>query len=157
MDPSPTLVAGLGNPLAGDDAVGWHVADRLARGPERLPDTEVVQAGTDLLRLADRLRGRRRVFLVDALLDEGPCGRVVVFHDLDDLDDHAGSVHHLSPAHALQMLRSVYPEIRDVPVTFLCVTIHDVCIQHGLSPELQARMDHVVTEVLARIDPALPR
>ncbi|MFW5904840.1 MAG: hydrogenase maturation protease [bacterium] len=146
----PILVAGLGNPLAGDDAIGCHIAHRLAREPDRIPGTEVIEA-TDLLRFADRLRDRDRVFLIDALLDDGPCGRVLAFENLDALDDRAGSVHHLSPAHALRLLRSVYPELRTVPVTFLCVTIHDVRIRPGLSPDLDAAMDRITAKVRARI------
>jgi hydrogenase maturation protease len=147
----PTLVLGLGSTLAGDDAIGRHLAERLSARADRLPDTEVAEAGTDLLRLADLLRGRGRVFLLDALLDDGPCGRVLAFDDLDELDDRPGSVHHLSPVHALRLLRAVHPELRDVPVTFLCVTVRNVRIQHGLSADLEMRLDEIEEELVRRI------
>ena len=65
----PLLVIGLGNPLMGDEGVGCHVADRLAADP-RLPEhVEVISGGTDLLRYADRMEGRGRVVIVDAIQD----------------------------------------------------------------------------------------
>ncbi len=148
---SGTLVVGLGSALAGDDGVGWHVAARLADHPRLPPDTDVIQGGTDLLRLQDRLMECQRLVVVDALLDGGPCGRVLALHDLAGLDDRAGSVHHLSPAHALQLLRSVHPDLRNTPVTFVCVTVGNVRIQPTLSPALTERLDAVVDEVIQTV------
>ena len=72
----PVAVIGLGNPLMGDDGIGWHVAERLAADP-RLPDgVEAIQGGTDLLRCAARIEGRRRVIVVDAVRDDAAPGTV---------------------------------------------------------------------------------
>lgn len=146
-----TLVIGVGSSLAGDDAIGWHVATRLAAHPLLPRDVEVVQNGTDLLRLHDRLMGRRRIIIVDALLEDGPCGRLVRFDDLTELEHRAGSVHHLSPAHALRLLRGAYPEIRSIPVVFLGVTVANLQTGPGLSTGLAERLDAIVGGVLGAV------
>lgn len=147
----PTLVIGLGSPLAGDDGVGWHVAGRLATHARLPSHIEVIQGGTDLLRHADDLCGRDRVFLVDALLDDGPVGRIVRFDDVSVLDDGGSSAHQLSPILVLRILRAACPEIQDVPITFLGVTIREVGVGERLSPELESRLDHLVDHLRAII------
>jgi hydrogenase maturation protease len=144
----PPLLVGLGNPLAGDDGVGWHVAERVRSDPRRPDDIEVLQA-TDILRIQDALEDRTRLIIVDALLDDGPWGRVLRFDDLDDLDTRSGSVHHLPPAQALMLLRCLYPAIRDVPITFLGVTVRDIRMGPGLSSALDTALSDVVGTVLA--------
>lgn len=94
---------------------------------------------------------RDRIVGLDALLEDGPPGRVLPVDDLSQLDDRAGSVHHLSPTHALRLLRSVYPELRQVPTTFLCITIRGSTIAHDLSPELAHRLDGLAEQVLDAI------
>jgi hydrogenase maturation protease len=77
------LVIGLGNGLAGDDGVGSHIMRRLSQD-ERLPgDVDVLEGGTDLLRLAHELEGRPRVVLVDALLHPGEPGTPLQFDSGD--------------------------------------------------------------------------
>jgi len=60
----PVVVIGLGNPLMGDDGIGWHVAERLATDPRLPSGVEAIQGGTDLLRCAARIEGRRRAILI---------------------------------------------------------------------------------------------
>lgn len=144
------LVIGLGNPLAGDDGIGWHLAERLRDDPRLPAHTDVLQ-GADLLRLEDELADRPLVVLLDALLDDGEPGRVLRFDELEGLDDHGGSVHHLPPAQALRLLRCLYPALRSVPVLFLGVTIHDVKMGTGLSPSLHDRVAPILEEVLAEL------
>lgn len=146
------LVLGMGNPLAGDDAVGWHVAERLRRDPRVPSDVDVMAGGTDLLRLQDALRDRPGVVLVDAILDPAPPGTVTRFDgSLDELDDVGPSVHQLPPTHALQLLRRLDPAIRNVPVTLLGVAIAEARVGPELSPALAARMDEVVGQVLEEL------
>jgi hydrogenase maturation protease len=144
------LVLGLGNPMAGDDGIGGHIVRRLRDHPGLPPDTDVLEGGTDLLRMAHELDDRPWVILVDALLDPAEPGTLARFDGaLAELDDRGGGVHHLSPIQALRLLRCLYPPLRSVPVTFLAVTIADVGISHELSPALAERLDDLVEHVLA--------
>lgn len=142
---SPLLV-GIGNPLAGDDGIGWHVAERLRTGGSEASGWDILQA-TDLLRLQDTLESRPALVLVDAILDDGPCGQVIRFSDLAELEERGVSVHHLPPAQALRMLQCLYPAIRDVPVTFLGIAVGNVEVHHSLSPALARRLHTIVAQV----------
>jgi hydrogenase maturation protease len=143
------LVLGLGNPMAGDDGIGGHIARRLRDHPRLPSDTDVLEGGTDLLRVAHELDGRPWVILVDALLDPTDPGAMLRFDgELDELEDRGGGVHHLSPIQALRLLRCLYPPLRSTPLTFLGVAVADVRISHELSPLLQARLDELVEELL---------
>lgn len=101
----PELVIGLGNPLMGDDCVGHIVAERLADDP-RLPEgVEVLCGGTDLLRCAGQMAGRRRVIVIDALQDGGEPGEIVAVKQADvELDPHQAHAHHLSAVQAMRLL-----------------------------------------------------
>ncbi|MBE0590991.1 MAG: hydrogenase maturation protease [Gemmatimonadales bacterium] len=149
---SGMLILGAGNPLAGDDGIGVHVAEALT-GDERLPPgTEVRAAGTDLLRHADAMRGRRILVVIDALLGDEPLGTLQVFDgDLSDLDARQGHAHHLSVPQALELLRSVTPALDGVAVIVAGVTIPEVRSAPGLSAALAARVPLIADDVVALV------
>ena len=73
-----TVVAGLGNPLMGDDGAGIAVLRELSK--RQLPgNTLLLDAGTDGLRLAAILIPSDRAILVDAVRMGKPAGSVHVF------------------------------------------------------------------------------
>jgi hydrogenase maturation protease len=68
-EPGETLVVGLGNPILGDDGVGWKVIDELD-----LLDHEgasLQQACVGGISLMELLVGYRRAIIVDAVIDPG--------------------------------------------------------------------------------------
>ena len=143
---NPLLVIGLGNPLMGDDGIGWHVADRLAGDP-RLPDgVEVIRGGTDLLRCAAQIEGRSRVVLVDAVQDDAPPGTVSVIGE-EAADLHQGHAHHLSAGQAMGLLRLTMP----VCFTLLGVSVRSVRMAPELSPALCARMPAILDRVIEEL------
>lgn len=139
----------MGNPLAGDDAVGWHVAHILAADDRLPPDVEVLDGGTDLLRLHHALRHRCRVVLVDAVLSDAPAGTVVRL-DPEAPEPPEGSAHQLSPMAAIRLLRAVDPVMAAVPLTLLGVSIPRVC-GRKLSPGVAAAVGRVVDRVLLEL------
>jgi hydrogenase maturation protease len=148
---APTLVIGLGNPLAGDDGIGCRLAEALARDPDLPEGTEVVCGGTDLLRLEDRLRDRAHVIVLDALLDDGLPGRLRTFGpdpaELRALVDAQGHAHHLSAAQALLLLRSVAGTLEGTVVVLLGITVRGAAAQLDLSPELADAVPRLAREV----------
>jgi hydrogenase maturation protease len=151
----PLLVIGLGNPLMGDEGVGWHVAERLSGDPRLPADAEVVCGGTDLLRYADSMEQRRRVIVVDALHDDAEPGSVSAWEEtggagasacqpFPQLDNGQDNVHCLSAVQAIQLLRMTVP----IPITLLGISIPCANVQSGLSPELAARMPMILERVL---------
>lgn len=110
------LVLGLGNPILGDDGVGWHAAEavsRLLAGGRRTagPQVEVDCAALGGLRLMERMLGYDRVILIDSIeTQEGPEGRMRVF-SLEELADpcagHTASAHDASLRTALELARAL--------------------------------------------------
>jgi hydrogenase maturation protease len=143
----PRLVIGLGNPLMGDEGVGWYVASRLAGDPRLPDDVEVIWGGTDLLRYASRIEGRSQVVVVDAVQDAAEPGTVARFEDCADLDTRQTNAHELSAAQAMRLLQMMTP----VPMTLLGVSISAAVVRSGLSAEVEARMPAILDLVLEEL------
>lgn len=132
--PAPALVVGMGNPILGDDGVGWHVVDelerRLAADPAlraTLGEVALDRMAVGGLALMERLVGHPRAVLVDALLDGGVPG-TVTRQPLDELAGRAAG--HLDSAH-------------DVPLT--------VAITAGRALGAELPADVVVVGISARV------
>ena len=145
----PHLVIGLGNRLMGDEGVGCLLAERLASDPRLPTDIEIFVGGTDLLASADRMAGRARVTLLDALLDPSEPGMVHVFEgDFSALETSQPGAHALSAVASLQLLQAAYPELRDVQFKLITVSIDSASFGPGLSAPLAATLHHLLDEVL---------
>lgn len=102
-----TLVVSLGNELVPEDGLGVEVVRALADNPNLPDDVEIIDAGTDLLRVADRLRDRELIVLVDAALTDAATSDwpVIFEHGTSRLDDTQQHAHHLSAVQALELIR----------------------------------------------------
>jgi hydrogenase maturation protease len=105
-----TLVLGLGNPLLGDDGVGWKVAEAV-RARLQDPDVEVDCLAGGGLSLMERLSGYEQAILVDAIqTGQGPPGSVRTLA-LEELPDpaagHLGSAHDTTLQTALRVGRAM--------------------------------------------------
>ena len=144
----PVLAIGLGNPLMGDEGIGWHVAERLAGDP-RLPEhVEVICGGTDLTRYAGEMDGRSRVVLIDAIEDGSDTGTVTVFDgDFRGLEEHQEHAHHLSAIEAVGLLRLIVP----TGFTLLGISISSARLEPALSPSMAARLPEILEQVLENL------
>ncbi len=107
---SHILVIGLGNPILGDDGVGWRVAERLSQGPLP-PGVEIERLASGGISLMERLVGYQKAVVVDAIATgRYPLGSVHTFA-LDDLENpymgHMGSAHETNLSTALELGRSL--------------------------------------------------
>ncbi len=66
-EPGETLVVGLGNPILGDDGVGWRVIDELDELDH--DEASLQQACVGGVSLMELLVGYRRAIIVDAIID----------------------------------------------------------------------------------------
>lgn len=117
-----TLVVGLGNPILGDDGVGWKVAQEVERlfpslslgeGAGMRVEVDCVALGG--LSLMERMVGYERAIVIDSIgSGQHVLGEVYHF-DLDDLYDpsagHTTAVHDMSLMTALKMGRSMGAEL----------------------------------------------
>jgi len=101
-----TIVVGLGNPILGDDGVGWLVADEVKKQlPPDLPvDIDCLSLGG--LSLMERLIGYQSAILIDAYVSDDEQGAIIV-RKLDDLPNHAAlhltSVQDMSLQNAMKL------------------------------------------------------
>jgi hydrogenase maturation protease len=118
-----TLIVGLGNPILGDDGVGWKVAaeveQRLPKSPKSPETSEVSVDCVSLggLSLMEHLIGYQRAIVIDAIgTGQHPIGTAYHFR-LDDLYDptsgHTTAVHDVSLITALKMGRSMGAALPD--------------------------------------------
>ncbi len=104
-----TLVVGLGNPILGDDGVGWRVAESL-RADLDDPDVEVLCLSLGGMALMEHLAGYRRCLIVDAVVSGAEIGavqRMTAAEMADRSSHHTASVHDLSLTSALALGRQL--------------------------------------------------
>ncbi len=148
----PHLVIGLGSSLMGDDGIGWRLYEQLAADPRLPGEVELVWGGADLLACYDRMAGRSRVTLFDAILDPSRPGELQVFEDaFDALETGQPSAHQLSAVAAVGLLRTLYPELRPIRFKLLAIGIASAEVRLELSPPLAARLPGLVDEVLSEL------
>ena len=152
-----TLVIGLGNPILGDDGVGWRVVEEIARKTANRPDVEVDCVALGGLSLMERLTGCERVILVDSIFTgEKPIGTVSLFllTELPDLSSgHTTAVHDTSLHNALNVGRSMdIPLPRDEDVLIVAIEAENVFdFSETLSPPVEAAVPQAVEAVLQLI------
>lgn len=94
-----TLIIGLGNPILGDDGVGWKVA---AAVQNKLQDNLPLELEFDFLcvgglNLMERMIGYQRVMIIDAMESNRQPPGTVQFLTLDQLPQSA--IGHLNSSH----------------------------------------------------------
>jgi hydrogenase maturation protease len=108
-----SLVVGIGNPLQGADGFGPAVIASLRASASLPPDTQLIDAHTDLLALIDRFAAFDQVVLVDAVLGDGRA-EVIVFDEpaFAQWPTESPSSHQVSALVAVGLFRRLYPEAR---------------------------------------------
>jgi hydrogenase maturation protease len=154
MPPEKILVIGLGNPILGDDGIGWVVAREVeSRLGEFAPNVEVDCLALGGLSLMERLVGYRFVILIDSLnTGQRPQGSVITF-TLEDLIDltygHASAAHDASLKTALDVgrkLNAILPSDKDVHVVAVEAR-HVYDFKEELSPVIAAAIPLAVKQV----------
>ncbi len=165
MNGPRTIIVGLGNPILGDDGVGWRVAEELQdlhlQGQRLQPlglDADVECLALGGLSLMESLIGYDRAIIVDALhCCEGSPGRVFLF-DLAELPDpsagHSTAVHDTSLQTALRVGRALGARLpQEITIVAIEVeTVYDFCEE--LSVQVAAAVPLAVQQVLVLLDSA---
>jgi hydrogenase maturation protease len=157
-DSMKTILIGLGNPILGDDGVGWKVVDEVQKqlslrspliplllGRGNQVDVEFLSLGG--ISLMEHLVGYQRAILVDAVASNRPVGSVVVWK-LSELPDYSGfhttSPHDTSLQNALRLgktMGAILPE----EVTVVGVSASHV---YDFSEELSAPVAGAIPEAI---------
>jgi hydrogenase maturation protease len=160
----PTLVIGLGNPILGDDGVGWRVAEAVERVltsngvpttrdlPERAGAVDVECLSLGGLSLMEHLVGYENVIIVDAI-HTGSCPqgtvRCLPLAELaDPMRGHTTSAHDTSLQLAIEVGRTMGAELPD-EVTIISIESPDVYdFSEELSPQAAAAVPVALKAVL---------
>ena len=151
-----TLVVGLGNPILGDDGVGWKVAEevetRLSNLQLPTSNIQVDCVALGGLSLMEHMVGYERAIVIDAI-GSGQHALGEVYHfDLDDLYNpsagHTTAVHDVSLMTALKMGRSMGA---DLPTQITVVAVespYTYDFTEELTPPVQAEVPMAAQTVI---------
>jgi hydrogenase maturation protease len=140
------LVVGYGNPLRGDDGVGWHAA-RLLAGDPRLDGARVLTHHQLAPELAEEISRASLVVLVDAST-EGDPGSVRVRKVEPRPAAPATWSHHLDPKTLAGLAEAIYGATP--PMVLVSVCAASFAEGDGLSSTLERALPEVV-EVVAGV------
>ena len=154
--PRKTLVAGLGNPILGDDGVGWRVAEAvaesLAAANGRIQAVEVECFALGGLSLMEHLIGYEKVIIIDSIQTrDGRPGQV--YHlALDDLPDfstgHTTAAHDTSLQTAMRLGRTMGVDLPDDVIIVGIEAHHVYDFSEELSPGVAAAVPEAARAIL---------
>lgn len=154
-----TIVIGLGNPILGDDGVGWAVVSRLRPQIESF-GAEVDWMAEGGLGLMERVVGYERLIVVDSLeTGQFPTGTVVTLK-LDDLPNpfigHMGSAHETNLRTALELGRNLGAQVPDQVDIVAIESPYVYDFSEALSAEIESAVPQAASCVLALLEESLP-
>jgi hydrogenase maturation protease len=143
-----TIVIGLGNPILGDDGVGWQIAQQLQQRSDFPSGIEVDYLSLGGLSLMERLIGYERAILIT---DNNPIGTLACF-SLDQLPNrtigHTYSAHDTTLQNALRIGQDLGAQLPKeiVVVAVEAQKVYDFSEQ--LSPEVAAAIPNAVQMII---------
>ena len=148
-EPGDTLVVGLGNPILGDDGVGWRVIDELD-GREH-GDASLQQACVGGVSLMEIMVGYRHAIIVDAVIDPTEAPGSVWCRPLVDVEtrvaSHLDSTHDATLPAALEAGRAMGAELpTEIDVVGIVIERGDV-FGDELSDAVEAAIPVAATAV----------
>ena len=170
--PRHTLVLGLGNPILGDDGVGWRVVEAAQEAWQRKTDerpttndetsSSIVHRPSSViefdcfslggLALMERLIGCDRAVLVDAIQSQGGEPGAIYRLTLDDLPTlHANSTHDASLKAALTLGRQLGARLPEEIVVYAIEAANVLDFSEILAPPLAASVAQAAEMVLAEL------
>jgi hydrogenase maturation protease len=149
------LIVGLGNPILGDDGVGWDVAEQV-RNQVHLANVDIECLAVGGLRLMEFMIGYNKAIVIDSITSwEAPVGRVSSFK-LEDMPDltagHTTSAHDTSLQTAIDMGRRMgFPLPDEVMVVGIeAQQVYD--FSEELTQPVQAAVPLAVERVIEILD-----
>lgn len=140
-DLGKAIVICSGNPLRGDDGLGWHVAQALTEaGLDRL---EVIVCHQLTPELAETLGHSRLAIFVDASVGSPP--GALALRVLEPLTRSESFTHHLEPAQLLGLARELYG--RAPRAVIISVGAETLGFAQGLSPAVEASIPRVLEAI----------
>jgi hydrogenase maturation protease len=147
-----TIVIGLGNPILGDDGVGWQIARQVQQRSEFPPDIDIDCLSVGGISLMERLIGYERAIIIDAFnTHKNPIGTLLCF-SLDELPNHAlghmCSAHDTTLQNALIIGKDLGAQLPE-EITIVAVEANDVYdFSEQLTPAVAAAVPAAVQTII---------
>jgi hydrogenase maturation protease len=138
------LIVGYGNPLRGDDGVGWHAAQHLLKRSAEL-DADVISCHQLTPELAEPVSRAERVIFIDARTGLAP-GKVERCQ-VPRVSGHSAFSHDLDPSALVALAQALYGSAPDGWV--LTVTGESFAHTDQLSPSVQNSLPELLRQVEA--------
>ncbi len=148
-----TLVVGLGNPILGDDGIGWRVAESLKT---IFPFVEVDFLALGGLSLMERLIGYQQVIIIDAIqTQQAPTGEVFSFR-LEELSDfsagHTIAVHDTSLQTAIELGKAMGAQLPEDIFIVGIETERVYDFSEELTPAVEASIPLAIQAVMNKLE-----
>jgi hydrogenase maturation protease len=162
-DPIPdrTLVIGLGNPILGDDGVGWRVVQEVEsrlteKGSTKSPQLEFEYLSLGGLSLMERMVGYRDVLVVDSIVaGQNPMGTIysLPLRGLPNFSSgHTTAVHDTSLQTALDVGRKLDLKLPE-DVWVVAVEAQNVYdFSEDLSPPIKAAVNPAAELIVGMLE-----
>jgi hydrogenase maturation protease len=149
-----TLILGLGNPLVSDDSVGLRVAEVLKQRLAGREDVEVSEDYWGGLRLMERLIGRRRAIIIDAVRSGAPPGTLHRLAPDSIPTQRSASVHDVNLPTALEFGRQAGLELpQNEEIHLVGIEAADILtFSEQCTPEVETAIPRAVEVVLELLE-----
>jgi len=142
-----TLVLGIGNPILGDDGVGVHVAQELAK---QIKDDAITveDASTGGLNLLDIIPGYDKVIIIDAIMtEEGEPGEIYRLRPEDFFKSvHlATSMHDANLPTVIEMGNKLIPEEMPSEIVIFAIEVEEI---DKFTEEMTVKVKEAVPKVV---------
>lgn len=153
-----TILIGLGNPILGDDAVGWRVVEQVEQQLQGAPrenraPCDIAYLSVGGLGLMERLIGYDRAIIVDALAsgDQAPgtLSTRVLEELLDPSAGHTASAHDASLRDAVDLARKIGAHVPGQVVVVGIATSAVYDFSETLTDSVAAALPRAIEAVLA--------
>jgi hydrogenase maturation protease len=136
-----TVIIGLGNPLRSDDGIGVRLIAELERLPAVTAVCDLVDAGTEGMRVLHEIAGRQRVIIIDAANLGAPPGALRSFRR-EDVRARAALAHMSCHEANLLAILDLAERVGDCPdnLRIFAIQPHDLSPGLSLSPLLESRI-----------------
>ena len=152
-----TLILGIGNPILGDDGVGFHIAQKLANSIKD-DNIEVKDAGMDGLNLLELIVGYDKVIIIDAIMAEnGEVGETYRFGPeiIASTVHPTTSPHHANLATAIEIGKKYLAEQMPGEVVVFAVAVEEVTrVTEEMTVKVEEAVPVAVNLILEEIEAA---
>lgn len=142
----------MGNPILGDDGVGWEIAKQVQQRSEIPSDIDVDCLSVGGISLMERLIGYERAILIDSFFtNKNPVGTLLCF-SLDELPNralgHIFSAHDTSLQNAIKVGMKLGAKLPE-EITIIAVEAQEVFdFSEQLTPAVAAAVPTAVQKVI---------